>query len=331
MRTAVVQDKKTLVIREAPDPVPDEDEVLIQVRYCGVCGSDLHVYDEGVDISTGHEFSGDIVGVGSGVKEWSVGDRVAVEPRLGCGQCFWCGRGETGLCEEFYVRLLQFMSGFATHTKVKACQAHRISDDMSYEHAAIIEPAACALHAIRSSGMQQGDVVAVLGLGPIGQLAARMAKALGAGAVYGTEKTASRIDLARDVIDEVIDVSEADPVALIAELTHGVGADIVIECAGSISSTQQSIALARKGATIVVVGICFDWVHMPVSEIVLKGLTLKGAVCFSVGEFASSLDLVANRQIDVEPLVTRKYTLDNINEAFEAASSGEGGKILVSP
>jgi (R,R)-butanediol dehydrogenase/meso-butanediol dehydrogenase/diacetyl reductase len=260
-----------------------------------------------------------------------VGDRVAVEPRLGCGECFWCKRKETGLCEEFYVRLLQYMSGFATHTKVKACQVHRIPGDMSYEQAAIIEPAACALHAIRRSGMQQGEVVAVLGLGPIGQLAARMAKALGAGAVYGTERIASRLDLARDVVDEVIDADKTDPVDRIMELTHGMGADVVLECAGSVSSTQQSVAVARKGGIIVVVGICFDWVQMPVSEIVLKGLTLKGVVCFSVGDFASALDLVASGKIDVDPLVTRKYALDDIHQAFEAASLGEGGKILVGP
>jgi len=169
------------------------------------------------------------------------------------------------------------------------------------------------------------------GIATIGQLAARMAKALGAGAVYGTEKTASRLDLARDVIDEVIDVDKTDSVERIMELTHGRGADVVLECAGSVSSTQQSVAVARKGGTIVVVGICFDWVQMPISEIVLKGLTLKGVVCFSVGDFASALDLVARRKIDVDPLVTRKYALDDIHQAFEAASLGEGGKILVGP
>ena len=131
--------------------------------------------------------------------------------------------------------------------------------------------------------------------------------------------------------DEVIDVNEIDPVARLMDLTHGMGADVVIECAGSVSSTRQSVAVTKKGGTILMVGICFDWVHMPVSEIVLKGLTLKGAVCFSVGEFASALDLLASKKIDVDPLVTRKFSLDDINEAFEAASSGEGGKILVSP
>jgi 2-desacetyl-2-hydroxyethyl bacteriochlorophyllide A dehydrogenase len=331
MRTAIIEDKKRLAIREVPDPVPEGDEVMIGVRYCGVCGSDLHVYEEGVDISTGHEFSGDIVEVGPGVKGWNVGDRVAVEPRLGCGQCFWCKRGQTGLCEEFYVRLLQYMTGFATYTKVKACQVYRIPDELGYEQAAIVEPAACALHAIRVSGMQGGEVVAVLGLGPIGQLAARIAKALGARTVVGTEKTGSRLDLARDAIDEVIDVNETSPVDRTMDLTNGMGVDIVIECAGSVSSTQESVALARKGGTIVVAGICFDWVHLPVSEIVLRGLTMKGAVCFSVGEFADALDLVANKKIDVDPLVTRKFALDDINEAFEEACSGEGGKILVSP
>ena len=143
MRAAIVEDKRKIAIREVPDPIPDDDEVLIRVRYCGICGSDLHVYEEGADISTGHEFSGDIVEVGSGVKEWMVGDRVTVEPRPGCGKCFWCLRGETGLCEQFYVRLLEYMGAFANLTKVKACQLHRIPSELSYEQAAIIEPAAC--------------------------------------------------------------------------------------------------------------------------------------------------------------------------------------------
>ncbi len=331
MRSAILEDSRRFAVREVPDPVLGKDEVLIRVQYCGICGSDLHIYEMGTAIRPGHEFSGDIVEVGSDVKGWSIGDRVAVEPRISCGRCYWCQRGEIGLCDQFYVALEQYQGAFATYTKAANYQLHRLPDDLSYEHAALIEPTTCAVHAIRLSQMQEGDTVAVLGLGPIGQLVARVARALGAKAVYGTEKSQSRVEIARDVADEVVDVNLTNPVDRILELTHGTGPDIVFECAGNVETSQQSIPLVRKGGTIVVAGICFDWVETPISSIVLKGLTVKGSICFSDGEYPYAFDLIKDRRIDVAPLVTCKMPLDEINEAFEMALRGEGGKILIQP
>lgn len=332
MRAAMVEGKRKLVIREVPEPIPDKDEVLIGVRYCGICGSDLHRYRWGAALGIGHEFSGDIVAIGQDVKGLQVGDRVAVEPHRSCGECFWCRRGEEiGLCEEFYAWVEQYEGAFRTYAKAKHYQAYKLPDELSYEHAALIEPTTVALHAIRVSEMKEGDVVTVLGLGPIGQLVARVAKALGAEAVYATEASQSRIELARDVVDEVIDINVANPVDRILELTHGRGPDIVFECAGSVSAAQQSIALARKGGTIVAVSICFDWVEIPFSNIVLKGLTLKGFVCWSAGDYASALNLVKERRIDVAPLLTCEMPLDDIGEAFKKALKGEGGTILIKP
>jgi len=331
MRSAILEDSRRFAVREVPDPVLGKDEVLIRVQYCGICGSDLHIYEMGTAIRPGHEFSGDIVEVGSDVKGWSIGDRVAVEPRISCGRCYWCERGEIGLCDQFYVALEQYQGAFATYTKAANYQLHRLPDDLSYEHAALIEPTTCAVHAIRLSQMQEGDTVAVLGLGPIGQLVARVARALGAKAVYGTEKSQSRVEIAKDVADEVVDVNLTNPVDRILELTHGTGPDIVFECAGNVETSQQSIPLVRKGGTIVVAGICFDWVETPISSIVLKGLTVKGSICFSDGEYPYAFDLIKDRRIDVAPLVTCKMPLDEINEAFEMALRGEGGKILIQP
>jgi len=331
MRSAILEDSRRFAVREVPDPVLGKGEVLIRVQYCGICGSDLHIYEMGTAIRPGHEFSGDIVEVGSDVKGWSIGDRVAVEPRISCGRCYWCERGEIGLCDQFYVALEQYQGAFATYTKAAYYQLHRLPDDLSYEHAALIEPTTCAVHAIRLSQMQEGDTVAVLGLGPIGQLVARVARALGAKAVYGTEKSQSRVEIARDVADEVVDVNLTNPVDRILELTHGTGPDIVFECAGNVETSQQSIPLVRKGGTIVVAGICFDWVETPISSIVLKGLTVKGSICFSDGEYPYAFDLIKDRRIDVAPLVTCKMPLDEINEAFEMALRGEGGKILIQP
>ena len=331
MKAALVKGAKRIVVEEVPDPVPADDEVIVKVQYCGICGSDLHIYEPGAEIGAGHEYSGDIVALGSKVEGWKVGDRVAVEPRIACGKCNWCQAGKIELCDEYYSALLQYEGAFATYTRTTLTQLHKLPDNISYEQAALIEPVTCALHAVNMSKMRKGDVVAVLGLGPIGQLVARMAKILGAKAVYATEVSESRIDLAKDEVDEVINVRKENPIERILQLTNREGVDIVIECAGSVSTSGQSIEVVRKGGTIIVVGICYDWIEIPFSKIVLKELTIKGSICFSIGEYASGLDLVKTNKIDVKPLITNIMPLDNIDEAFEIAARGDGCKILIKP
>jgi threonine dehydrogenase-like Zn-dependent dehydrogenase len=149
--------------------------------------------------------------------------------------------------------------------------------------------------------------------------------------VYATEISQSRIELARNVVDEVVNPKVTDAVDRILELTDGLGPDIVFECAGNVATIQESIALARKGGTIVIVSNCFDAVETSFMDIVLKGLTIKGSINRYEGDFASALDLIENKTIDVNPLITDKFPLEDINKAFEKALSGEGGKVLVKP
>jgi threonine dehydrogenase-like Zn-dependent dehydrogenase len=242
MKAAMVEGKWKLVIKDVPRPVPKKDEVLIKVHYCGICGSDIHRYRWGATLGIGHEFSGEIVELGSAVTGLQLGDRVSVEPHHSCGVCYWCRQGaEIGLCEEFYSGIEQYEGAFRTYVKAKNYQVHILPDEVSYEHAAMIEPTTIALHAVRLSEMKEGAVVAVLGLGPIGQLVVRVARALGAKEIYATEASQSRIDLARDVADEVINVNDTNPVDRILELTDGRGPDIVFECAGTVETSQQSL------------------------------------------------------------------------------------------
>ena len=331
MKAAVLEGKRKFVIEEVPEPVLEKDEVLIKVRYCGICGSDLHVFKEGARVGFGHEFSGDIIAMGSEVKGWRIGERVAVDPLASCGECFWCQRAEPGLCEQYFIALVEYKGAYATYAKAKYHQLHKLPRGLGYEEGAIIEPTTCALHAIKVGGMQKGDVVAVLGLGPIGQLVARVAKAKGAKAVYASEISQVRLEMARGAVDEVIDAKVTNPVDRILELTDGRGPDVVFECAGTVATTQQSVALVRKGGTVVIVAICFETVELPVSNINLRGLTVKGSMCFSPGEYATALKLIRNKKIDVAPLLKRRMPLAKINEAFEMALRGEGGKILIKP
>jgi L-iditol 2-dehydrogenase len=179
--------------------------------------------------------------------------------------------------------------------------------------------------------MLTGDVVAVLGLGPIGQLVARLARISGAKAVYASETSKSRIKLAKGAVDEVIDAKKVDPAARILELTGSRGPDLVFECAGAVAPTMQAMTMTRKGGTIVIVGICMNLAEIIVGSIALRELTIKGSMLFNPGEFGVALSLIGNKKIDVAPLITDILPLDRINEAFEKATSGEGAKILVKP
>jgi 2-desacetyl-2-hydroxyethyl bacteriochlorophyllide A dehydrogenase len=331
LREAVLVGERKFAVRRAPKPVLNKDEVLIKVRYCGICGSDLHTYIQGLPARYGHEYSGDIVEVGSGVKGWKAGDRVTAESVTSCGECYWCIRGEMGLCETFYERWGETAGGFATYTRTKQQQLHKLPPKLSYQEAALTEPTAVALHAVRLSGMRTGDAVAVLGLGPIGQLVARLAKISGARAVYASETSKSRIKLARGEVDEVIDAKTVDPVARILELTEGRGPEVVFECAGATVPTQQALALAIKGGTIVIVGVSMDLAEFLPANVALRELTIKGSMIFSPGEYALALNLIAGKKIDVAPLITDVLPLKDINKAFEKAASGEGGKILIKP
>lgn len=331
MREAQVVGERKFAVRRAPKPVLEKDEVLIKVRCCGICGSDLHTYILGMPGRYGHEYTGDIVALGSDVKGWKVGDRVTAETVGSCNECYWCVQGDIGLCETFLERWGASAGGFATYTKTKYQQLHKLPPGLSYEEATLAEPTSVALHAVRLSGMLTGDVVAVLGLGPIGQLVARLAKISGAKAVYVSETSKSRLKLAKGVADELIDAKEVDPALRILELTNGRGPDLVFECAGAVTPTMQAMAMIRKGGTIVIVGVSMNLAEIIVGNIAIRELTIKGSMLSSPGEIGIALDLIAGKKIDVAPLITDVLPLDRINEAFKKAASSEGGKILVKP
>jgi threonine dehydrogenase-like Zn-dependent dehydrogenase len=313
MREAQVVSERKFAVRRAPKPVLDKDEVLIKVRCCGICGSDLHTYILGMPGRYGHEYAGDIVAVGSDVKDWKTGDRVTAESASSCNECYYCIQGDMGLCETFLERWGASAGGFATFTKTKCQQLHKLPSGLSYEEASLAEPTAVALHAVHLSGIRTGDVVAVLGLGPIGQLVARLARISGAKAVYASETSKSRIKLAKGAVDEVIDAQKVDPAVRILGLTGGRGPDMVFECAGAVAPTMQAMTMTRKGS------------------IALRELTIKGSMLFNPGEFGVALSLIAGKKIDVAPLITDVFPLNRINEAFKKATSSEGGKILVKP
>lgn len=335
MKAAVLEGPRKIVVKDVAKPIANKDEVLIKIQYCGICGSDLHFYKLGAPAGRiiGHEFSGNIVELGSAVEKWRVGDRVSADPHTACHNCYWCRIGKPELCENIIVTGGEQLEGaFATYVKVKSDQLVIVPEELTFEQGALLEPLAIAVHTVRLSEIKAGDTVAVLGLGPMGQFTARIAKASGASAVYATDISKPRLDLARNVVDEAIDSNDVDSTERILELTNDMGPDIVFECAGNVATLEQAVTLVRRGGTIVVLGIYWGSLEVEPRNLVFKELTIKGSLHCSLVDFTLAIGLLENKRIEVDSLITSKIALEEIAEkGFEVALKGEGGKVLVKP
>ena len=252
---------------------PGPGEAAIRVAYCGICGSDVHEYTDGpwaipvtephpesgakAPIVLGHEFCGTVAEVGAGVSGFAPGDRVAVEPHYRCGACPRCENGEYNLCRHFGFAGLMGDGGMAERAVVPAYMLHRLPDGVALEQAALFEPAAVALHALRRGGIQSGETVAVVGLGPIGLLVVMLAARLGAGRVIVTDLRPARLELARGLgATDVVPAGRRDAVAqLIRQAAGGEGADAAFEVVGSEGTLRTCLDATRKGGRVVLVGL----------------------------------------------------------------------------
>lgn len=336
MRAAVLEGPRHMVIRSVPEPRAREGEVVVRVRTCGICGSDLYLYEKGfgsLHRIMGHEFSGDIVSAGEGVEGWKAGDRVAIEPTMPCGRCPPCLRQRRNLCSSLKFTGIERDGGFAEYVAVPAYQLHRIPDKMTYEQAALAEPMAVALHAVSRGDIQRGDRVAVLGAGPIGLLVMEWARAAGAGRIIATEVAESRIATARKLSDEILNPVHEDVVEKIRESTDGLGPDVVFECTGSSTAEVQSMMLAKKGGRVVLVGAPHGETSVPLG-LFLGEITVTGAFAYAslegLSEFAMCLDSLESGKMDVSKIPTTTIPLEDIVEMGFQNTDGTG-KVLVIP
>ncbi|MBW1900240.1 MAG: alcohol dehydrogenase catalytic domain-containing protein [Deltaproteobacteria bacterium] len=338
MKAAVLRGPENILVQDMPKPKPGKYEVLINVRCCGICGSDLGIYKMGFGdgLVMGHEFSGDIVEVGEGVKDWQTGDRVVVEPSVVCGECYWCKRQEYNRCNSWGSTGIVTDGGFAEFVKAPEYQLHRLPKEVSYEEGALVEPLSVALHAVWLSRLKPGASVAVFGCGSLGVLVALWANAVGADKTFATEVAGPKITIAEKFVDVVINPKEEDPVNRITELTGGLGPDIVFECSGNAMAEVQALEVVRKGGQVIILGMPHEPTSLDLLTLGLKEITLKGALAYSSlsgdGEFPTSINFIKARRIDPNPVVTSKIPLDDIVEkGFMKMSMGEDIKILVTP
>lgn len=317
-----------------------EGEVLLRVAACGICGTDVHIYhgDKGSaevtpPVVLGHELSGTVAEVGPGVTRLRPGDRVAVDPNHYCGVCHYCGIGKKQLCSHLFAIGVNRDGGFAEYCCAPEAQCYPLADGVPLEHGAMAEPLACCLHGIDRAKIRLGDTVLVIGGGAIGLLMVQLAKQSGASLVILSEPAAVRRETGRQIgVDGVIDPSREDVPERLRQLTGADGVDVVIECVGNTAATAQAFSAAKRGATILLFSVPKAGAIHPLSleEVYQKELTILGSM-INPDTHQRAVDLINRGRIQLEPIITHRFPLEQVKEAILMQMSGQAVKVMVEP
>ncbi|SDY08133.1 L-iditol 2-dehydrogenase [Amycolatopsis xylanica] len=333
-------------IEEAPEPVPGPEEIKIRVHNTSTCGTDLKIFRHGhhhIDPPRviGHEIAGEIVEVGAEVSGWAPGDRVQVIAAIPCGECAECLRGYQTICPNQLSMGYHFDGGFAEYMIVprnvlKVDGLNRIPDNVGYAEASVAEPLACVLNGQNFAGVEEGDVVVVVGAGPIGCLHVRLARAKGAGAVYLVDLNRGRLDMAADLVkpDAAICASEVDSVEQVLALTEGRGADLIITAAAAGKTQEDALRMAaRRGRISFFGGLPKDnpIIACDSNLVHYRELTIYGANGSSPAHNKQALELIATGAVPVSDLITHRLPLDGVLEAIDIVSSGDAIKVTIEP
>ncbi|WP_305098031.1 alcohol dehydrogenase catalytic domain-containing protein [Croceibacterium aestuarii] len=333
MRAATFQALHTpLKFETLPDPTPEAGEVVVKVGRCGICGSDLHMTEDAAygcrhgDV-LGHEFAGEVVGLGKDVTGLKTGDLVSVIPLKSCGQCEHCRKGEVQWCDGFGLQ----GGGYAEYAVTRPNQCVRLGSDLSLADGAIIEPLAVALHGVNLSGLQKGDKVLVLGAGPIGLAVAFWCKRMGASTVAVQDIAEFQESRALEMGADVFVVDPADPVGS-AERGLGGKADIVFECVGVPGLIAQGVEQVKPRGTILLLGLCTRPDTFNSFAMLSKEVKLVTAAFFTVPEYEASLEALSSRAIEPRLLVTDTISLAAVPEVFESLKHRTSQcKVLIAP
>ena len=333
-------------IEESPEPQVAAGEVKIRVRACSMCGTDVKIATAGHQRMQpprvmGHEIAGEIVEVGEGVTGWAAGDRVQVIAAIPCGHCEFCTSGLQTICPNQLSMGYDFDGGFAPYMivppQVLAVDGlNRIPDGVSFAEASVSEPFACAINAQELADTHEGDVVVVVGSGPIGCLHVRLARARGAAKVFLVELSRERLDLAAEIVkpDAAICSAETDPVQAVLDLTDGKGASLVITAAASGAAQEQGLRmLAPRGRISLFGGLPKDkpTITLDSNLVHYRELTIWGANGSSPAHNKQALAHIADGSVPVADLITHRLPLDQIRDGLDVVRNGTGIKVTIEP
>jgi L-iditol 2-dehydrogenase len=343
MKALLLSQYNQLDIADVPAPEPGQDEILVSVAACGICGSDVHGYDGGSGrrippIVMGHEAAGVVAAVGGGVTTFKPGDRVTFDSTVYCGKCEFCLQGEINLCNNrqvIGVSCAEFRraGAFAESVVVPERISYHLPEELAFEEAAMLEAVSVALHAVRVSEMKGGETALVIGAGMIGLLTLQAAKALGASKVWIADIDESRLKTAKTVgADETFLLSGDALVKEIQSRTGGKGVDLVLEAVGRNETIAASISSVRKGGTVTLIGNISPEVKLPLQVVVSRQIRLQGS-CASSGEYPQAMELLASGKIKVKPLITAVAPLEDGPRWFSRLHSGEPNlmKVVLDP
>ena len=328
---------KTFAVTDLPTPHAGPGELVLRNQVCGVCGTDVHIYhgepgsaDVNPLVVLGHEYSGEVVEVGEGVTGFAVGDHVTVDPNIYCGHCAYCQNGKKQLCPSMEAIGVTRDGGFAQYSRIPASQAFKLEPTVPWEAAAMAEPLACCLHGIDLAGIQVGDKVCVVGGGAIGLLMVQLAKLSGASQIVLSEPNEKRRKVGLQLgANAAIDPTRPDAQEAFAQVLDG-GANVVIECVGNVPAVKSAFQFAGKGATVLLFSVpkvdaTFD---LPLFDVYKKELTIKGSFV-NPDTHARAVALINSGKVDFGPIITHRFTLDQLPEAIAMQMSDASIKVVV--
>jgi 2-desacetyl-2-hydroxyethyl bacteriochlorophyllide A dehydrogenase len=324
MQAAVLVAPHRFEVREVPPPAVGPADVLIRVERCGICGTDMHMFNghyaaDQLPIIPGHEFSGTIAGLGSDVSHLDIGTRVVADINVGCGTCFYCRRNEILNCAEVRQIGISRDGGFAEYVAVPARLAIPAADDAEFDLLALVEPVACVVRAARKADVRFGQSVVIIGAGPIGNLHIQMMRLVGAAPIIVIETSPQRAGMARAAGADAVVTDPARAKQTVLAMTGGRGADVVIESVGLPKLYQQALSLIRPGGHVAAFGIAGaeDTLPLPLLETVLREYSIKGSVAGMGEDMHDALTLLTHGRFKLDAFRAAAYPLADIQQAFE--------------
>ena len=327
MRAAVFKGiGQSLQVEKVPDPSPEASELVVEVSYCGICGTDLHSTREGAfaaecDSILGHEFCGHIAEIGSALKgQWEIGDRVTALPFIGCGVCKSCVNGRPFECTQVKLTGIDSSGGLAEYVKTGASETIKLPDDVTMESAALIEPLAVGLHAVRVAQLKAGERVLIIGAGPVGLAVSLWCQFFGAKDVLVSEMAEQRLAMATQMGATGTLTPGATLGEQFADLS-GEAPDVIFECVGAPGLLQESIDIAPRRSRIVPVGVCEQPDTIIPLQALVKELRMYFAIAYTRDDFETVIAMLGQKRIDATAMITDIVKLDDMPAAFEALRS----------
>ncbi|MCK5156493.1 MAG: zinc-dependent alcohol dehydrogenase family protein [Spirochaetales bacterium] len=323
MKAAVLEQIEKLLVKDVAKPGIRQNEILVKVDTCGICGTDIKLYKgkytANMPVVLGHEYAGEVVEIGKDVKRIRVGDRIVPDPNESCGVCYWCRSGKPCFCSDLAAYGVLRDGGFAEYAKLTEKGAHKIPDELDYETASFTEPVSCAVHCIDRAAIQPGETVLIIGGGSTGQILLQLARDCGASRLIMVTRSEWKLRLAESFgAADVINADKENVLEKTLDITDGLGADVIIEAVGTARTIEQAVTLAKKTGRIIIFGFAPEGVEARIMpfDIISKELTIMGS-WVNPYTFPRALMVLANKKIDVETLISTRLPLDDIVKGFK--------------